>query len=217
MNIWLIITACIHNRYGDIDEEKRKNEYIESISKTLSVIPKDVRVIIVENSCDGSSYLDQFGTVLYTKNSSLQVASKGIIEFKDIQDAIKYYSIPGNDVIVKVTGRYTLESGAIFETIRRTSLFFSAWVKFFNVCTQQFNDYDCVLGCYAIRVRELMKLNPYIIGGTNNSMEKEFALFLHKTIRSKIQRLNTVGVTYRFFKSECIDHKFLERGCVVTV
>ena len=198
MNIWLVITACIHNRYGVNDPERREREYIESISKSLSVVPKDVRVIIVENSCDGSSYLDQFGTVLYTKNASLEVKSKAVIEFKDIQDAIKHFSIPDDDVIVKLTGRYILESSVIFETIRKTSTFHSAWVKFYNVCTKKFNDYDCVLGCYAIRVRELMKLDPYIIGAGNNSMEVDYALFLHRTVRTKVRHLESVGVTYRF-------------------
>jgi hypothetical protein len=202
MNIWLIITACIHNRHGKIDPEKRKNEYIESITKSLRVVPKDVRVIIVENSCEDSSYLDQFGIVFYTKNGSMEVPSKAVIEFKDIQDTIKHFSIPGNDVIVKLTGRYTLESGAIFNIIRSSGLFYSAWVKFYNVMTKTFDDYDCILGCYAIRVRDLMKLDPNTIGASTYSMETDFAVFLRKSVRSKIRELQTVGVTYRFFESE---------------
>jgi hypothetical protein len=199
MNIWLIITACIHNRYGDIDPEKRKKEYIESISKSLSVVPTGVRVVIVENSCDGSSYLDQFGTVLYTKNGSLQVASKAVLEFKDIQDAIRHFSIQDSDVIVKLTGRYTLESGSIFEKIIKSPPVYSAWVKFYNVSTHEFNEYDSVLGCYAIRSKELMKLDPYSIGGSSYSMEVDFARFLRTFVRGKIEYLDTVGVTYRFY------------------
>jgi hypothetical protein len=202
MNIWLIITACVHNRHGENNPEKREREYVESIRQSLTVVPKDVRTIIVENSCDGSSYLDQFGTVLYTRNGSLEVPSKAVLEFKDIQDAIKHFSIPDDDVIVKLTGRYPLESGAIFESIYKGARLFSAWVKFFNVCTQQFNDHDCILGCYAICVKDLMKLDPYTIGGTYYSMEVDFALFLHRTLRTRIRKLEDVGVRYRFFDTD---------------
>jgi hypothetical protein len=200
MNTWLIITACIHNRYGTNDQDKRKKEYYESLTQTLKVVPKNVRVVIVENSCNGSSYLDRFGKVFYSKNNNLIVANKGIIEFKDIQDTIKHFSIPQNDIIVKLTGRYSLFSDSIFNIIQNTRISNSAWVKFFNVCTQEFMYTDCILGCYAIRVQEIMKLDPYVIG-RSNSMEVDFALFL-RNLHIQINELNSIGVQYRFFDSD---------------
>ena len=50
--IYLIITACVRNRFGVIDPESRRRRYIECISATLRLLEDDIRPIVVENSGD---------------------------------------------------------------------------------------------------------------------------------------------------------------------
>ena len=48
--IYLIITTSINNKIGSNDVEQRKKNYLESITQTLSILPPDIKPIIVENN-----------------------------------------------------------------------------------------------------------------------------------------------------------------------
>ena len=58
--IYIIITTCVHNLFGVRHFEHRRNTYLQSISKTLALLPKNIKTIIVENSGIEASYLDSF-------------------------------------------------------------------------------------------------------------------------------------------------------------
>jgi hypothetical protein len=175
--IWLIITACIDNWYGGRDLEKRNKEYKEGITGTLKHIGKDIRVIIVENTASGPTFLNDYSEVFLTHNSRLKLENKGMYETKDIVDTVKHYNIPDEDTVIKITGRYSLLDSWFVNIVRNSE--YDAYLKFFNVCTGEFMPNDCIMGLYAIKAKYLKKLNPLSIGATK-SMECDFADFIRK-------------------------------------
>jgi hypothetical protein len=153
--IYLIITTCINNRFGAKDSNIRKKEYMHAISTSISHFPVEINPIIVENSSASPTYLDNFKhneeniPVLYTGNNDRNINNKGVIELFDIKDVIQHFSIKDDDIIIKLTGRYILKSPLFLnEVIKHPEV--SAFVKFFNVDTKEFNPSCSVLGLYAV-------------------------------------------------------------------
>lgn len=197
MNIWVIITTTIYNRWGIIDPKKRETEYADAITQSLGHIQNKARVIIVENSCMfGTSCLDRFGNIEYTKNNRLNVPNKGIIEFLDIQSVINKYHIPDTDIVVKLTGRYSLVDSSFLDRVIQTKDIYDAWMKFFNVCTEEFMEFDCVMGCYAVKCHILKALNPGIIG-MRGSMEVDFSKFIRLNCK-RIDEIQHLGLKCNF-------------------
>ena len=153
--IYLIITTCIHNRFGIQNTETRKQEYLSAITETLSYLPSTIIPIIVENNGQRSTYLDNFYhnnelvPVVYTANNNRQLANKGMTELLDIKEVIHQYTIKDTDMIIKLSGRYIVKSSYFFKEVLSYPDV-DAFVKFFNVCTQQYDPNDSVLGLYAV-------------------------------------------------------------------
>ena len=154
--IYLIITTCIHNRFGAKNYDKRKEEYLSAITESIRHFPVEINPIIVENSTVSPTYLENFQhngeyiPVLYTSNNDRNIKNKGATELLDLKDAIQHFNIKDEDMIVKLTGRYIIKSPLFLkEVIKHPEV--SAFVKFFNVDTKQFNQTYSVLGLYAVR------------------------------------------------------------------
>lgn len=192
MRVWLVISSCIQNKFGIQNPEKRETEYTTAICKTLTTVPSEIRVVIVENSGSQPTFLDRLGDVFYSGNGSMNVPNKGIIEFKDLMDTVRHFSIDEDDIVIKLTGRYAVEETCFFERVLSTMNEYDAWLKFFNVCTKEFLPNDCVLGLYAIRVRHLHHL-AYTQIGLRNSMEVDFAEFVRMSC-SRIDEVCHLGV-----------------------
>ena len=167
--IYLIITTSIHNRYGDqaTTAYQRKERYLYAISETLKILPYEIMPIIVENNGKRDTYLDNFYhgqklvDVLYTENNILQFKSKCVNELLDIKDVISHYKIKDDDMIIKLTGRYKAISPKFFEYIIANQHGHDAFVKFFGTCSLKFELYDCILGCYAMRVKYIKLCSHY--------------------------------------------------------
>lgn len=177
--IYLIITTCLNPRYEKDDIDHRINLYIESITETLKILPKNVKPIIVENNGKRKTILDDLGAdVVYTNNNSTIFIHKGGNEFADIKEVIQRYEIQDDDIVVKITGRYKLLSDRFFNEISDE---YDAFVKYFNVCTNEFTpDEDCVLGLVGLRAKywKIFKFNY------DTSPECEFAKYT-STLRDK--------------------------------
>ena len=197
--IYLIITTCIYNKYGILDEYIRKSRYIECIRSTLEHLPNHIVPIIVENSCDTrsstftGSYLDEFSercSILYTRsNIVLETQHKGVNELYDIHEAIRTYNIQDDDMIIKLTGRYQPLNGEFFRRVVDQIDQYDAFVKFFNVCTREFMYDDCALGLLAIRC-EYWRNFLYLC---ERSPEVEIATMVRKRIdQSRICELETL-------------------------
>ena len=185
--IFLIITTSIDSKYNNYDYENRKKTYLESILKTLSFIPENIKPIIVENNGFRETYLDNINCdIYYTNNNSNIHNHKGVNELEDIKSVIEKYNINGDDIIIKITGRYHLINDDFLKLIVNNPEF-DAYIKFFNVCTLSFGYDDSALGMYAIKCKYIKDFN-YI--DFSKSPETEFALY----VRNKIHPLKVFSV-----------------------
>ncbi len=193
MVVWLILTSCIHNRFGIQNSEKRQSEYTAAIQSVLKHIPSEIQIRIVENSAHYPTFLDSFDIpVIYTHHSTLPVKNKGILEFKDLLYTLHMQGARPDDIVIKLTGRYSILNSSFFDRVLQTQTEYDAWVKFYNVCTHEFMENDCVLGLFAIRYKYLKRLD-YSALGHINSMEVDFAQFV-RTECSRIDALYDLGL-----------------------
>jgi hypothetical protein len=196
--IYLIITTCLHNKFGIKHSIKRKDDYICAITETLLHVPASIIPVIVENNGQRETYLDNFVhngnkvPVLYTTNNTFGFKSKGINEALDIKHVINTIHIQSNDIIIKLTGRYKVLSSLFFDEVIKNEKI-DAFVKFFNVDTLQYDDSNCVLGYYAIRCLYFQLWNHHCINNYD-SAEIAFAKYVRMC-----------GATYK-----CIDRLDME-------
>jgi hypothetical protein len=167
--IYLIITTSIINRYGNQDANRRKDRYLYAINETLKILPTEIKPIIVENNGKRATYLDNFYhnnervNVVYTDNNKYEFKSKGINEIMDIKEVIKKNQIKDDDIIIKLTGRYRALTSSFFIEVLNNENNFDSFIKFFGTSSLNFELYDCILGCYAIRVKYIKLYNEYSI------------------------------------------------------
>lgn len=182
--IYLIITTSINNRFGTQDANERKERYMNAIGETLKKLPHEIKPLIVENNGKRETYLDNFYhhhrqhvKVFYTENNRQQFKSKGANELMDIKEVIERYGIEDDDIVIKLTGRYRALSSKFFKEIIENENKFDAFVKFFGTCSLKFEEYDCILGCYAMRAKYIKLFNEYSIDNYK-SAEIAFARYV---------------------------------------
>lgn len=168
--IYLIITTSINNRFGTQAVNERNERYLYAIEETLKNLPQEIIPIIVENNGKRKTYLDNFYhhrsrhvKVFYTDNNQLPFKSKGANELVDIKEVINRFGIKDDDIIIKLTGRYRALSSQFFKTVIDNEDNYDAFVKFFGTCSLKFEQYDCILGCYAMRAKYIKLFNEYLI------------------------------------------------------
>jgi len=172
--IYLIITTSINNRHGSQNTNERKERYLYAIRETLNQLPHEITPIIVENNGQRETYLDNIGVkVLYTENNKQQFKSKGTNELLDIKEVIEKCNLKDDDLIIKLTGRYRALSPKFFKDVIENETKYDAFIKFFGSCTLKFEQYDCILGCYAMRAKYIKLFNHYSI---DNYKSAEIAL-----------------------------------------
>ena len=180
--IYIIITSSINNKHSIQRDIHRRNRYIKSIKHLLQLIKNDVHIkpIIVENNGLRKTYLDNLNCdICYTNNNNSIGQHKGHNELLDIKDVISQYKIKDNDVIIKLTGRYKLLNLRFINLVKNNINKYDAFIKFFNVCTQQYTVDDCVLGLFSIKCKYLKKFNYTFL----KCPEGEFADYIRKTIK----------------------------------
>lgn len=181
--IYLIITTSINNRFGNIDTTERRERYLYAISETLKILPAHICPIIVENNGERATYLDNFVhngqpvKVLYTTNNSLPFKSKGTNEILDIKEVIQRVGINDDDIIIKLTGRYRLLGSQFLEGVISNQDVCDAFIKFFGTCSLKYEEYDCILGLYALRAKYYKLLNHLTIDNYQ-SAEIAFARYV---------------------------------------
>lgn len=180
--IYVIVTSSILNKHGVIDYEHRKNTYITCIKALLSLVKDDplIKPIVVENNGIRETYLDELECdVVYTFNNELVFPHKGNNELLDIKHVISEYKINDDDFIIKLTGRYKILDSSFINLVKEKCDNYDAFLKFFNVCSGEFDMYDCVLGLFAIRCKHLLSFEyKYVI-----SAECEFATHVRKVVK----------------------------------
>ena len=168
--IYLLITTSILNMYGLQQREERRMRYEYAITETLRHLPAEIQPIIVENNGQRATYLDHFQhhgkpvPVVYTDNNKYtHFKGKGVNEMLDINEVIRRQEVQSDDILIKLTGRYRVTSPLFFDEVIAHQNEYDVFVKFFGTCSLQFERYDCILGCYAIRARYLQLFQPLSI------------------------------------------------------
>jgi len=165
--IYLIITtSTVINRHTIETYERRKNNYLNSITNTLNNCDRTkITPIIVENNKteNQDKYLSNFNgvDVFYTDNNLKlkDVVHKGWIELYDIKDVINHYDIKDDDIVIKITGRYYLNSSIFLDYVYDNQNNYDAFIKFWNVCANEFQENDCALGMIAMRCKLFKEFN----------------------------------------------------------
>lgn len=165
--IYLLLTTSILNRHGLQQQAERQRRYEYAIMESLRHLPAEIQPILVENNGRRATFLDHFQhqgkpvPVVYTDNNKQNYyKSKGVNEMLDIKEVIRRQGIQSDDILIKLTGRYRITSPRFFEELLAHQNDYDAFVKFFGTCSLQWERYDCILGCYAMRVRYLQLFQP---------------------------------------------------------
>ena len=182
-----ILTTCIN----DLNDPIRKEQYTRGINSVLSYIKnmKNCRVIIVENNGKRPTYLDNFGVdVLYTKNNSLG-NEKGTTELLDVLDCIKTFNISDEDFVVKMTGRYYLNTSSQFmdEIVKLDSS--TECIIHYGSHLKSNDINDCITGLIGMRSKYIQKITRGI-----NPIEHSWAKTSHEIPPSKVRVLKTLGI-----------------------
>lgn len=177
--IYLIITTSINNKFGSQNTKERQDRYLYAIAETIKHLPKEIKPIIVENNGKRSTIFDNFKdvTVIYTNNNQATFKSKGVNETLDIKEVINKCEIKDDDIIIKLTGRYRALSPLFFKDVIENKNNYDAFVKFFGTCSLKFENYDCILGCFAMRA-SFFKLFNHLTIDNYKSAEIAFARYV---------------------------------------
>jgi len=214
---YLIITAAVipHLRYGHYegDASIRLNRYIESIPRAVALAKeREITPVVVENSLQGRcseeflSKLEQrFGCKVIvmapTPQTDVTLQWKAVLELEQIKHGIESIGAKPEDMIVKLTGRYSLESGIALDSVMDAEAAGkSAVAKFFNVCTKEYVHDDCVLGLIAARVKHLAEFN-YITSPEYGSPEVQFARYLRSFPSDDLLEVRDLGMRCVFGES----------------
>ena len=140
---------------------------------------------------------------MFTENNKTKFPHKGGNELLDIKQVIQEYDIRDDDIIIKLTGRYRLLNNSFFDMVINNAHKYEAFIKFFNVHTEEFMYDDCVLGLFAVKCKYLKKFQYNF----KRSAECEFAMFIRKNIKGKIMEIDSLGL-------ECLFARTSELLCV---
>lgn len=157
--IYFILTACIID-----DSATREKEYftaytaLECAIQTLGI--KDTKIIIVENNGKRETYLDELGCdVFYTENNTLPTRNKGKKEIQDVLDCIQAYNIQDTDFVVKLTGRYVIETGSPFLTALQAEPLPDCIIKYSNYLTHSpTRNRDCISGLIGMKCKYVKQI-----------------------------------------------------------
>jgi hypothetical protein len=184
--------------------DDREELYVERIQDTIQKLRGfPCSFYIVENNGERNTKLDSIKGVqlLYTNTNSRQI-NKGMKEFFDILLLGEKYSFSDNDMIIKLTGLYSLEDSCeLIEALMQEHENYDAFIKWYNICTQMYLVDDCIMGLYALRYRYLTEFN-YIRMQTHPSMEHIFASHIRQAVSAeRIRDMMHLGMYYRGDKS----------------
>jgi hypothetical protein len=184
---------------SSINTPEREQKYLEQIRRSLAAVtPYPFSVYIVENNGPRPTAFDTIENVnlFYTHtNSNRAFEKKGMKEFHDLLLLADKYDFKDDDMIIKLTGLYTLEDpNSFLNTVVQNELYFDAFIKWMDVIQEKYYYDDCCLGLYAIRFKYLKEFN-YIEMATHYSMEQVFAKYVRNIVpAARISSIEHLGL-----------------------
>lgn len=178
----IILTSALINKHFD----ERKEEYLKSI-KYFEEEQLLHRVSIIETVIESNSFLEELGyDVFYSKTLNNNLKNKGVKEILAIKKYLDSINIDADELVVKLTGRYRLESNFFINSIMEGD----NDAYYLQVDNQTF------FGCFAIKKKYLdefistLNLQEMEIGMIN--IELMFANYLRnkKIKKKKLKRLD---------------------------
>jgi hypothetical protein len=178
MKFRFVITSSINTR-------EREIAYVSQIKNSISVI-KDLpfEVYLVENNGLRETVFDDLEglTLLYTGTNTIKsFERKGMKEFHDLLLLADKYEFDDEDIIIKLTGLYTLSDSYFLESVVELESRYDAFIKWYDVIQEKYFYDECCLGLYAIRYKYLKEFN-YIEMLQHPSMEHIFAKYVREEV-----------------------------------
>jgi hypothetical protein len=184
---------------SSINTPEREGLYVERITKCLRIIKNmPFSVYLVENNgLRQTSFDDISGVNLYytETNRVKDFANIGIREFTDIILLGERYNFHEEDIIIKLTGLYTIEEPNKFlEFVVANADKYDAFLKWVDVTGRNEFTSDCVLGLYAIRYKYIADFN-YLEMLYHPSMEHIFAKHVIEVVpEDRIAKIEHLGL-----------------------
>ena len=181
---------------------EREKLYVERITKTIEQLQHLPLVFyIVENNGTRETELNSIknATLFYTDINKIDrfSSNKGVKEFSDIMLLSDNYMFDDDDIIIKLTGLYTISDSSFSDLVYGLESKYDAFIKWYNICTKEYIYDDCVLGLFALRYKYLKEFN-YMEMLTHPSMEHVFARYIRTTVSSdRIKDITHLGMFYR--------------------
>lgn len=185
-----------------IIDPSREMVYFYSIKESMKILSHlPFEFYIVENNGERKTILDDISgaKVLYTHTNSIRAfTAKGMKEFHDIMFIAEKYDFDDDDIVIKLTGRYTLENPATFlESLAGLENKYDAFIKWYNICSREYLYDDCILGLFVLRYKYLKDFN-YIEMSSHPSMEHIFASYIRDNIpNERILEIKHLGVYFQ--------------------
>jgi hypothetical protein len=205
MKIYFLITTSLISDNFAI----RKKEYIDAISKLYEESEKykefEKEYIIVENNGPRHTFLNDIFSqmsIVYTNNNKLNV-NKGIKELLDIEHVFNNFSIGDDDFIVKITGRYIIQTGTKFlKYLFDPDSIYDSIVKLgsiinYNEKKTNIDKFDCYTGLFAIRYKFIKTDIKYYLLNYKNYEWVEWIIIsiIHKNIPNhRIKFIDELGL-----------------------
>jgi hypothetical protein len=198
MTVRFIFTCCI------LDNE-REDIYVKAISDSVSKLNHlPIKLYVVENTGRQASNLDTIKgiEVVYTNNNLKDdFGEKGIKEMFDMHEVAGRYAFDDDDIVIKLTGRYTLKSAKFVEEVINNKDIYDCFIKCYNVCTEEYDDKDCIMSYYGIRYRYFQDINIMSLR-SNYSMEMALMSELYKAIEpGRIWKTRQLDMYFRGMES----------------
>ena len=195
MKIHYIFTACIRDE-GDFYEELYAGCIRDTLSKLSGI---SATFYVVENNGQRVTALDTIENihVVYT-DSNARPWGNATKEIFDIKCVAEKYGFADEDIVVKHTGRYTIEQPTFLEELIEYEETSDVFMKFYNICTRRFDRNDCIMGLFGIRYRVLKAIDIGIFEGKEQSCEIILAKQIRDTVPSdRIAELRFLDMYFR--------------------
>ena len=198
---YFIVTTSIIQNGNEVKREREYKQGIKALQDSLNEFPTlkaNSKIIIVENNGQRSTFLDGLGEdVVYTENNKND-ENKGIKEIKDVLAVMDKYNINGDDMVVKLTGRYSiLPNSPFMKTLaeRPPTLAAIARVGWFD---EQFGlpsieAGDAVItGLIALKAKHVREI--FFANGAEPNIENNWYKRIAALPRSDVVVLQTLGL-----------------------
>lgn len=172
----------------------RKQEYINCLKKLSEL---GYQPLVVESCVQGPTFLDDYATVFYSQTNNPLLRNKGVNEAESMFASFSHFNFQDDDMIVKLTGRYSFYSDLFLNNIKNypdTDIF-----------VKEFSDGQMFTGCFAIRFKHLKELLTHIdynlMEQNMVNIERIFADYVNRCISNgiKVQKLSALDLRVNFF------------------